>query len=234
MSVATPHRMLGLHVSVPEGTGPWPGVVVIHDAGGMTAETVRQCDWLASEGFLAAAPDLLRGGTLLRCLRDVVASYTTWQGQIYEQLEAVRGYLAGRSDCTGKVGVIGFCLGGGFALGLAPRGHFDAASANYGILPKEAEAFFAGSCPIVASYGRRDRTLRGAAAKLEAALQSGGVPHDVKEYPDAGHGFLNEYRPGEMPFLFHLTGPLMSLGYDEPSAADARLRIVDFFRTYLG
>lgn len=233
MSVATPHGMVGLHLSTPLGEGPWPGVVVIHDAAGMTAEVIRQCEWLASEGFLAAAPDLLRGGTVMRCLRDVIASYTTWQGHIFDQIEAVRDYLGRRADCTGKVGVIGFCLGGGFALGVAPRGRFDAASANYGMLPKDAEEFFAGSCPIVASYGGRDRTLRGAAADLGSALEADGVPHDVKEYPAAGHGFLNDYRKGELPFLFQLTGPIMSLGYHEPSAADARQRIVGFFRTHL-
>lgn len=233
MSVATPHGMVGMHLAAPGGSGPWPGVVVIHDASGMTADVVRQCEWLASSGFLAAAPDLLRGGTVLRCLRDVVASYATWQGRIFEQVEAVRGYLAGRPDCTGRVGVLGFCLGGGFALGLAPRGTFDAASVNYGMLPADATRALAGSCPIVGSYGARDRTLRGAAGRLRAALDANGVPNDIKEYPAAGHGFINDHGAGEVPFLFQLTGPLMGLGYQEASAEDARERITAFFHEHL-
>lgn len=233
MSVATPHGLVGLHLSLPAGSGPWPGVVVIHDAAGMTGDVVRQCDWLASQGFLAAAPDLLRGGTVLGCLRDVITRYATWQGRIFEQVEAVRGYLAGRSDCTGRVGVIGFCLGGGFALGLAPRGAFDAASVNYGMLPKDAARALAGSCPIVGSYGGRDRTLRGAADQLRTALEANDVSCDIKEYPDAGHGFINDHARGEVPFLFQLTGPLMGLGYQEASAEDARRRITEFFREHL-
>jgi carboxymethylenebutenolidase len=221
-------------LSRPPGDGPWPGVVVVHDAVGMTSDLVHQNRWLAESGFVAAAPDLLRGGTIGRCLRDIVRDYSRWEGSVFDQIEAVRVWLAGRDDCTGRVGVIGFCLGGGFALALAPGGGFAAASANYGRLPANAEQFLVGACPVVASYGGRDRSLRGAAGTLRRSLDTAGVVNDVHEYPDAGHGFMNQYAPGELPIIFQALGRVLPTGYHEPSARDARRRIAAFFTEHLG
>lgn len=231
--VPTPAGPLPTFVSVPGTPGPWPGVVVIHDGVGMTTDLANQTRWLAEAGFLAAAPDLFRGGSLARCMREIVRDYSSWEGQTYEHIEAVRAWLSGRQDCTGRVGVIGFCFGGGFALSLAPGHGFVASSANYGPLPKDAERFFVGACPIIGSYGRRDRSNRHTAARLRSALEAAGVEHDVKEYPDAGHGFMNDHAPGEVPILFRFLGATVHTRYHEDSTLDARARIVDFFRQHL-
>lgn len=233
LRIDTPVGSLGVHVEVPDGQGPWPAVVVLHDAAGMTADTVEQARWLAGSGFLAAAPDLFDGGTILGCLRTVIRDYAQWEGRAFDQVEAVRAWLAERGDCTGRVGVIGFCMGGGFALSLAPGHGFVAVSANYGMIPKEAERFFVGACPIIGSYGGRDRTLRGAAERLESALAAAGVEHEVHKYPQAGHGFINDHRAGEVPFLFELVAPLGNTRHHRPSAELARERIVAFLTRHL-
>jgi carboxymethylenebutenolidase len=119
-------------------------------------------------------------------------------------------------------------MGGGFALLTAARG-FHASAPNYGTLPKDPQGVLAGACPIVASYGGRDRGLKGAAAKLEGVLTGAGVEHDVKEYPRAGHSFLNRHNVGPAAPLLRVAG----VNYDQPSAEDAWGRILRFFATHL-
>ncbi len=229
LTYPAPSMELRAYLALPTGEGPWPGVVVIQDAVGLSDDIREQADRLAAAGYLALAPDLYSGRGL-RCVLATLAASRSGEGAAYDDIEAARRWLIGRADCTGRVGVIGFCMGGGFALLSAARSDFGAASVNYGEVPKDARTRLLGACPIVASYGARDRTLPGRAARLERALTELGIAHDVKEYPDAGHSFLNRINAG--PLLGQVL-TVTGFNHHHPSAEDAWRRILTFFDEHL-
>lgn len=218
------------YLATPEGEGPFPAVVMIHEAFGLDEITVRHADRMAAAGYLTLAVDLFSDGGPRRCLVSTMRSLAAGQGRPFTDLATARSWLLASGRATGKIGVIGFCMGGGFALLLANDG-FDAAAVNYGRLPKDPDEALSGACPIVANFGGKDRTLRGAAAKLAAVLDRRGVEHDIKEFPSAGHAFLNDVAAGP-----RLLGPLfrvMGVGPDPQSAPEAWQRIEDYFARHL-
>lgn len=217
------------YLATPTGDGPWPGVVLIHEAFGMDKNMRTNADRLAAAGYLTLGPDLYSQGGIRRCLVSTMRSMTSGKGRAFADLEAARKWLVSSDRCTGRVGAIGFCMGGGFAL-LTVHSH-DAVSVNYGFLPKNVDDVMAGACPVVANYGGLDRPLRGAPAKLEAALSKAGVVHDVKQYPKAGHAFLNEEEGGPQWLR-----PLLRASHTGPNAeaaADGWRRIESFFAEHL-
>jgi carboxymethylenebutenolidase len=218
------------HVAVPDGSGPWPGVVLVHEIFGLDGVTRGHADRLSRAGYLVVAPDLFSTGGMRRCLRATIGAMAAGEGRPYADIEAARAWLLASPRCTGSVGVMGICLGGGFALMTAGDG-FGVAAAHYGQLPRDLDAALTGACPVVASFGGRDRTLRGAAARLEAALDRLGIEHDVKEYAHAGHAFMTppETIPRPVRALLRVAG----FGAQPEAAEDAWRRTEEFFGYHL-
>ncbi|MEJ5946223.1 dienelactone hydrolase family protein [Pseudokineococcus basanitobsidens] len=231
---------LSTPVPTADRPGPWPGVVVVHDAFGMSDDMRDQADWLAAAGYVALLPDLYskdgrtQGWGRVPCVSRTLQQVTRGQGPAFARLEAARVAVAAREECTGAVGVIGFCMGGGFALVLAGRPGWSASSVNYGILPDDdadLDALVAGACPVVASFGGADPILRGGAARVETALERAGVPHDVREYGGAQHGFVT--RTTQVSPLGPVLSRVMGVSHDHEASADARRRILAFFDEHL-
>ena len=223
-------RPLRGYLATPEGTAPWPGVVVLHEVFGLDEMTRRHADRIAGAGYLTLAVDLYSAGGALRCLVSTMRAMMRGGGRAFVDIETARRWLLRSPECTGSVGVIGFCMGGGFALLTAGTG-FDVAAVNYGEMPRHKSDPFEGACPIVGSYGARDRTLKNVASTLGDALTKTGIEHDVKECPNAGHAFLNDVPVGPRPLR-----PLLQIAGMRPepeSATDAWKRIEAFFATHL-
>jgi carboxymethylenebutenolidase len=189
-----------------------------------------QIERLASAGYVVLMPDLFSRGGLRKCLTATFKSLASGSGQAFEDIQAAKDLVLAMDETTDQVGVIGFCMGGGFALLHANKG-YGAAVSNYGMLPRDLDAALSGACPILANYGAKDGQLKGAAEKLRQAANTQGVVNDIKEYPSAGHAFMNPEQAGGPVFgtILRISG-----AKPEPEAAkDAWLRIEDFFSEHL-
>jgi carboxymethylenebutenolidase len=170
-------------------------VLMVHEVFGIDDNMRAQAERLASAGYVVLMPDLYSRGGARKCLTATFKALAAGTGQAFEDIEVSKAVLTSRTDVTNKVGVIGFCMGGGFALLLANRG-YDAATSNYGMLPKDMDAALAGACPILGNYGAKDGQLKEAKTKLDATLTKLNVVHDIKMYPNSGHAFMNPKQGG--------------------------------------
>ena len=221
---------LAAPVPVPDGPPrTFPGVVVVHDAFGMTPDVRRQADRLAVGGYIALAPDFWHGRAWPRCLRSAFRQIMAGSGPVFEEIDTAAAWLSGLDGCTGKIGVIGFCLGGGFALLSAPRPGVSAASVNYAPVPRNIGRMLGGACPVVASYGGKDPGTRRQLPRLEQTLTEQNVPHDIKIYPGASHAFMNEFEGAN-----RILTRVMGMSYQPDAASDAWRRIFAFFDEHLG
>jgi carboxymethylenebutenolidase len=223
--VNTPTGPIRAALAVPSGTGPWPGVVVVHDALGLSDDIRRNTARFAANGYLALAPDLFSRGRYVRCVGAVIRAMGRRRGEAVDDLYAARDVLTARSDCTGAVGIAGFCMGGGFALVLSTRG-FDASAPFYPSIMRSFDFLDEGACPMVVSYGAKDPLTVGNPPVLREALQRNEIEHDVKVYRGAGHSFANDI-PGQ-PLL-----RLIHFGHDAAATDDAYRRVFSFFGTHL-
>jgi carboxymethylenebutenolidase len=123
----------------------------------------------------------------------------TQRGRALEDIFAARDHVQSMPECTGSVGVVGFCMGGQFALLMAPKGFGASAPFYCTPLPRHLSETRDGACPIVASFGRRDPLGMGAPARLRKVVDDKGIEADTKVYPDTGHSFANKLRASRHP-----------------------------------
>jgi carboxymethylenebutenolidase len=202
-------------------------LVFVFDIFGISSEMKRVADDFASEGYAVMVPDLFSRGSWISCVRSVMKDVQNGRGRSVDDLIAARHWLSTREYVDAEhIGIIGFCMGGAFALLLAKNGLFQVSAPFYGKAPDRLD----GTCPIVASYGGRDKMMLPEVAKIEAETKRLDVPADIKIYPDAGHGFMNKAPNAVLELLFKV---LVHGGYDPVAAADAKRRVVAFLREHL-
>lgn len=206
------------------------GVIVIHDVFGFTPDVHRIGERLRDAGYTVLIPDLYddaRSKPL--CVVKTLTAHQRGKGQPFAMLEAARHYLLDQVGVR-KVGVMGFCMGGHFAVLYAAQAPVDVVAPFYGAVPSKAQDI-AGICPVVGGWGKTDRIFAPHGKRLIRHLDQLGVEHDVKLYDNVGHSYMNNHQT----FVFKQLGNLnpMHARYDEAAAEDSWARVFDFFARVL-
>lgn len=207
---------------LPKGAGPHPALIVIHEWWGLNSWVKEQAQRYANEGYVALAVDLYHGKVAADPELAHELSRGLPQDQGVRDLTAAVAYLERRKDVQrDRIGAVGWCMGGGYAMQLAIAApELKAVAINYGSLATDKAALSRIHAAILGNFGGRDRGIPPEAVHaFEAAMRSLGKPVDVKIYPDAGHAFEN---------------PNNKIGYRAEDAADALGRIDRFFAERLG
>jgi carboxymethylenebutenolidase len=217
---STPDKGQG-YLAVPATKGKHPAIIVIQEYWGVNDWIRDQADRFARQGYVALAPDLYRG----KSTADASEAHELMRGlpedRAMADLEGAFNYLAQRSDVdASRIGVIGWCMGGGYALQLAiaePR--IAAAVINYGHLVTDPNTIASIKSPILGNFGEADRGIPPDDVRaFDAALKKAGKVSDIKIYPGAGHQFMNPNSKG---------------AYVKSAARDSWARIDSFFQRTL-
>lgn len=181
------------YLAVPEGEGPFPALVIIHEWNGLQDRVRQLADDFAAEGYVTLAADLFQGRTGSNPEENMalVQESMNDMARVVENLNGAVRYLRARSDVTGRVGAMGWCFGGGVALsfGLDGENH-EATAIFYGRLVDDPEVLRAMDHEVYGTFARLDRGP--APEQVEAfrvALDAVGIPHDLHIYDDVDHGF---------------------------------------------
>ncbi len=209
----------GGYLALPDAAGPHPGVVVIHEAYGLNQNIKEIADRFAAEGYAALAVDLFTGRNRTICMTRYMSGMLRGAVDRYgiADLKAGLTHLAALPEVDAeRIGAIGFCMGGGFAIAWAcTDDRLKAIAPFYGANPRPLDAVKR-ACPVVGSYPEKDFTASAGRA-LDRALEAQGIPRDIKIYPGAGHSFFND----------------RGRAYNKPAADDSWTRVLSFFGEHL-
>lgn len=225
-----PSGRISGYVARPPGDGPWPAVVVLSEVWGLNDDIRRIADRFADNGYLAVAPDLVEGGKL-RCMAQAMMQLSRGEGALVTLAGEAVDWVSARPDCAdARVGVAGFCMGGGYAFLLGLTGKVKAVAPFYGQPPAELDRLVS-SCPVVASYGGRDRMMSRFAEPVRAVLDAAEVPHDVRVYPESGHSFMND--PVDHPLVTTMGRAFGMAGFNPVDSEDGWRRMLAFFAEHV-
>ena len=209
----------GGHLALPDEPGPHPGVVVIHEIFGLNENIKDIAGRFADQGYAALAVDLFGGRNRAVCMARFMTGMLAGSVDRFgiADLKAALTHLAGLPEVDPKrIGAIGFCMGGGFAIAWScTDDRLKAIAPFYGANPRPLDAVQR-ACPVVGSYPEKDFTA-GAGRALDKALDRHGIAHDIKIYPGAGHSFFND----------------RGRAYDKAAATDSWTRVLGFFGEHL-
>ena len=209
----------GYLVRPADATAKLPGVLVVHENRGLNPHIEDVARRVALENFLAFAPDALAAVGGYPGAEDTARELfqTLDRAKTAEDMVAAASYLKTRADSTGRIGVVGFCWGGGVAHTLATKmPDLAAAVPFYGGAPGPAEASKVKAALLV-HLAENDQRVNDSFAAYEPALKEAGARYEVHRYPGTGHGFHNDTTPR----------------YDEKAAKLAWERTVAFFNKHL-
>jgi carboxymethylenebutenolidase len=180
----------------PEGAGPFPGLVIIHEIHGLNDNIRGIADRFAEQGYAALAVDLFSNRNRAICMMQIIHGmlFRPLNNAPLSDLQSAFAFLQKQAGMdASRIGAVGFCMGGGYALQMAVTTEgMKVASVFYGATPKPLEAF-AESCPIVGSFPEKDFSAKGA-RELDAVLEKNNIPHDIKFYENTQHSFFNQQR----------------------------------------
>ena len=181
------------YLSVPEGSGPFPAVILVHEWNGLVDRIRQVADALADEGYVALAADLYQGRTganpeeNMALVREARGDMDT----VIRNLDAAAAFLRARDDVTGRVGAMGWCFGGGISLSYGLGGeHHEATAIFYGQLVEDPEVLADMSHEVYGTFGALDSGPSPESVQaFQEALDAAGIENDLHVYDEVGHGF---------------------------------------------